>query len=119
MLTKNEKQKIKKICHLSEITKKDIVECVECYRNMIDDNDYHKARIIKYTLYTILIQNATDILLQQNVTRAIDEITAYEKLFSREFLDNKRGYRYERKKLGEKKIEGGNPEAVRQFQKIL
>lgn len=83
MLTKLEKDKIKKICHLSDITHADIAECVENYRYMIDNKDYHKARIIKYALYTILTQEAS-IKIIEAVKNAIYEMNSYEKLFSYE-----------------------------------
>lgn len=85
-LTTREKNHIKKICNLSEITIKDILNCVECYKNMIESKDYHKARIIKYALYTILTQN-TSIQIISATENAIYEMIAFEKLFSQERWD--------------------------------
>ena len=87
-LTTREKNRIKKFCNPSEITCKDILECVECYKELIESKDYYKARIIKYALYTILTQNASDkiILATEN---AIYEIITFEKLFSEERWDKK------------------------------
>lgn len=83
VMTAAEKANIEKICHLSEITIKDIVSCAECYKKMIDDKDYHKAKIIKYALYTILARGAS-IKIISAVKNAIYELNSYEKLFSLE-----------------------------------
>jgi hypothetical protein len=88
MLTKREYSKIKEICRLTDITVTDIMACVDCYRKLIDDKDYHKARTIKYVLYTIMRQNATDINLVSRIKNAISEMRAFEKLFSYERLES-------------------------------
>ena len=51
-LTAAEKNRIKKLCNPSEITYKDILECVECYKELIESKDYYKAKIssMHYTL---------------------------------------------------------------------
>ena len=84
MLTCKERLQIKKICRLSDITVADILACVDCHRDMINNNDYHKASVIRYVLYTILKQNASNTKILSQIKKAIYEVNSYASLFAYE-----------------------------------